>query len=151
APWNQLQDLVPVAQLADLAVPDHASGTKKEISANGCQPDLPERVRASGELQPERNGKGDHSGEKKAANDGRGVKPVIGTRRHHSDPHLLPTAYCPLIPGWTHSSVPSAQDSRFQIGTTSFSVSIIQRQASKAWLRWGQLTATTTLISPRSR
>src|SRR4051812_18067711 len=29
-----------------------------------------------------------------------------------------------LMPGWTHSSVPSARDSRFQIGTTSLSVSI---------------------------
>ena len=36
------------------------------------------------------------------------------------------------IPGWTHSSVPSAQVSRFQIGTTSLSVSISQRQASNA-------------------
>ena len=54
-------------------------------------------------------------------------------------------------PGCTHSSAPSDQVSRFQMGTTSFKVSMSQRQASNASLRWGQLTATTTLISPRSR
>ncbi len=33
-------------------------------------------------------------------------------------------------PGWIHSSLPSAQISFFQIGTTSLSVSISQRHAS---------------------
>ena len=37
-------------------------------------------------------------------------------------------------PGWTHSSLPSAQFSFFQIGTTSLSVSISHRQASNASL-----------------
>ena len=35
-------------------------------------------------------------------------------------------------PGWIHSSLPSAQISFFQIGTTSLSVSISHRHASNA-------------------
>src|SRR6516164_3714077 len=53
--------------------------------------------------------------------------------------------------GWTHSVVPSAQCSFFQIGTISLRRSIANRQASNAWARCGQLTATATLISPTSR
>src|SRR3954470_14900071 len=59
-------------------------------------------------------------------------------------PHRLTALHAGPIPGCTHSSVPSAQFSRFQIGTRSLSVSMSQRQASKASLRWGQLTVTTT-------
>src|SRR5262249_23683601 len=54
-------------------------------------------------------------------------------------------------PGCTHSRSPSAQFSRFQMGTISLTRSIMNRQASKAWARCGQLTAIATLTSPNSR
>ena len=53
-------------------------------------------------------------------------------------------------PGWTHWLSPSAQFSFFQIGTTSFSVSISHWPASKAAWRCAVLTATATLASPIS-
>src|SRR5262249_24067618 len=84
-------------------------------------------------LSPEYRGRG----EKKAF---RSSYPSASDDRDRASP----------VPGWTHSVVPSAQCSFFQIGTSSLSRSMAWRHASKASARCGQLTATATLTSPTS-
>src|SRR4029077_645977 len=51
----------------------------------------------------------------------------------------------------THSAVPSSKRWCFQIGTEAFKMSIRSRQASNAWVRCGQDTASTTARSPTAR
>jgi hypothetical protein len=55
------------------------------------------------------------------------------------------------IPGCTHSLVPSAQFSCFQIGTISLIVSMSHWPAANASCRCGELTAIAILASPTSR
>ena len=73
----------------------------------------------------------------------------FGSDRSPAHPSALHAFIRPV--GCTHSAVPSAQFSRFQIGTSCLMVSISQRPAAKASSRCGVLTATATLISPGSQ
>ena len=86
--------------------------------------------------------------------DERPVTCGLDCRRREGSPRIvngiirLMRTHSRFLEGWTHSLLPSAQFSCFQIGTSSLRRSMAKRHASNASARCGQLTAAATLTSP---
>src|SRR5215469_2688635 len=72
----------------------------------------------------------------------------------HWSPPVIESAFARSSSGNGSPSAhtaPSVKCSFFQIGTIRLSVSMVNRQASKAAARWAEATTTSTLVSPISR